>query len=51
MIGDEKTKEEIRSMVVRKKVVSDHDPIIVNIERKKETARAKTKGKRNLENS
>lgn len=50
MIGDEKTREKIRSMVVRKKVVSDHEPIIANIERKK-TARAKTKGNKNLENS
>lgn len=45
VIGDEKTREKIRNMIVEEKLESDHHSIIVNIRRKiKETARAETRG-------
>lgn len=35
-IEDARTREKVRSMMVEKKVKSDHHPIVVNTERKKE---------------
>lgn len=34
VIGDEKTREKIRSMIVEENIESDHHSIIVNIEGK-----------------
>lgn len=51
--GDNKTREKVRSMVVGKRVKSDHHSIIVNIEEKEERQRGRkqrekrTEGKRN----